>query len=215
MNFKPLNKDFGVEGMTTPKIKGLLNHYASKAKVYVECGSYQGQTLCVAAYNNPQTKVIGIDNFSWPKKPGIEKKLKTAIKQFDNIEFIKADTFDGLCEIAKRGLQIDVFFYDAFHSYDATFNALEMAALIASDDAVFIIDDTNWEYVEQAVDNFCKEHEWEVIFQKKTPENGYKTWWNGITVIKKINHEKSKEKTPARVQTENRKSKRLSKIQKV
>jgi hypothetical protein len=191
MNGKPLEETFGVDGMTTPNIQGLINYYAGKGKTYVECGSYQGRTLASAAYNNPNTKVIGIDNFSWGDKHGQNEKhvkavVNVAASECKEAEFIKADTFDGLNILEERGCKIDVFFYDAEHTHEATYKALVLANRMATKDAVFIIDDTNWDYVLSAVDAFCEAYKYKIIFQKFTDKNGSPDWWNGITVIKKI-----------------------------
>ncbi len=185
----PLKNKFGVEGMTTPNIQGLINHYVKSANLYVEIGSYQGRTLMSAAHKN-NALCIGIDNFSQFDKNGEnERILKDAINDFDNIEFIKADCFAGIRELGRKveetKVLIDVFFYDGNHTYDDTFKALEKILPLLSDNAKMIIDDTNWDVIHLAVTEFCAKFGFEIEFERKTKKNGSKDWWNGIIVISK------------------------------
>lgn len=191
--FEPLHETFGVDGMNTPNIRGLINHFAKNANCYVEIGSYQGSTLCAAAYNNENTKVIGVDNFSWANKKGRnEQILKEATKRFNNVEFLKMDCFEAIDVLIDRKEKVDVFFYDGNHTYKDTTLAMAKMHDIMTRDGIMIVDDTNmgnkdWnDVIGQAVIDFAKAFDYEIIFQKQTAKNGSPDWWNGVMVIQKI-----------------------------
>ncbi len=188
LKFKPLKNTFGVEGMTTANIRGLINYFAGKSTVFLEIGSYKGQTLCSAAYKNPNTICIGVDNFSQFNKLGEnERILKEAIKPFPNIEFWKMEAIEAIKEIDKKGIKVGCFFYDGDHSLAATLDALTAIESLMTEDGIIIVDDTNFEDVDNAVKMFLKSGKWDVVFEKSTPKkvNGHKDWWNGIVVLQR------------------------------
>ena len=190
-DFKPLEQPEGIKGMTTPLIRGLINHLAKDIDLYVEIGSYQGSTLIAAADGNPSTLCIGIDNFvEFDKLRQNEQILRKATKPFSNIEFWNKDGYVALKELAQKdGVDVGCFFYDGNHTYADTLKALEMMDESLAKDGTMIIDDTNmgnddWsDEIGQSVLDFCKSHNYEVIFERTSAKNGSSDYWNGIMVI--------------------------------
>ena len=76
--------------------KSLLNNLCAKDGTrYLELGVYKASTLISAAYGNPKTKVVGIENFTFdyrePKKymkegwPNMKSHMYDVLQKYQNI----------------------------------------------------------------------------------------------------------------------------------
>lgn len=185
-DIKPLNLPLSVKAMNTPTVRGLINKLAASGTVYLEVGSYQGASLISAAHNNPKTLCIGIDNFSYFDQAGQNEKILTsAIRPYKNIVFKRGDYRDVLPLLATSGMKVDTYFYDGHHTYDEQLNGLELARPLLRDGAKIIVDDTNWEAVWKANEEFCRRHKFKVVFEKRTNDRNDPLWWNGVQVLMK------------------------------
>jgi cephalosporin hydroxylase len=183
---KPLNKSWDVDGMTTPNIQSLLNALCKGKKVYMEIGSYQGATVLGAAHGNPKTKCFAVDNFSqFDKRGENERILREAIKPYENITLIKEDSLKAIEMTKETGTIVDVFFFDGEHTYKATLDALLAIRDNVATDGYIVVDDTNWQTIQDAVDMFVTTTDFEIVFEKKSSKNGDDQWWNGITVLQR------------------------------
>jgi hypothetical protein len=53
-------------GLSSIRLKSFINNVCAKEDInYLEIGVYKGSTLISAAYGNPKTKVVGVENFKY------------------------------------------------------------------------------------------------------------------------------------------------------
>jgi hypothetical protein len=56
-------------GISSPRLKALINNICSKEGTnYLELGVYKGSTIISAAYGNPTTKLVGVENYSYDER---------------------------------------------------------------------------------------------------------------------------------------------------
>lgn len=176
----------GKDAMSTPHIWGLINKLCKGKRVYLEVGSWQGATLCAAAYNNPNMICIGVDNFADPdKRERNAAALWNNARYFGNILLYPDDFRKALKRLAEGNLKVDVYLFDGPHMAEDQRDGLEMALPMLHDDSIIIVDDANWGQVREETEGFCDRHGWEVIFERYTVANGSPDWWNGVMVLAK------------------------------
>jgi len=183
----------GVDGMSTENVRFLFNEIVRQSArngAYLEVGMYRGCSLLSAALFNPSTRCIGIDNFSEFGKEGEnEGLLNENLRKFrnpKNTEYYDVDYREGIKKIFSNepNLKINIFFYDAQHSYENQTEGLRMMLPHLAENCIIIVDDFNWKQVERANADFIKENPaFKSIFKIKTESNCSKDWWNGIEVI--------------------------------
>jgi len=179
--------DINIEGFTTPKICGILNHLTSKGKTFVEIGTYRGVTLASAMHKN-KVKAFGIDNYSWPTKVTTTRSpqlnLQTAISRAKGAEVIARDYAPGLGKIVASGIKIDCYFVDGPHNYEDVKKCIELAEPMFSESTYVVLDDANNPGVKKVIDDLDKKENWELIFEKLTDkEKNHPDWWNGIAIF--------------------------------
>ncbi len=193
---QPLNRrmkilsDKQIGGMSTENIRFLINETVrlyAQGGTYVEAGCYQGGSLLSAAIFNESTQCIGIDNFSEFDHNGNNRLiLEENLVKFDkpsNILFIDGD-FQKLIPTILIGVDVDVYFYDANHSYENQLLGLEIVLPFLSDRCIIFVDDINWEWVARANEDFRIKHpEFKILFKVLTEGNARPSWWNGFEVM--------------------------------
>lgn len=154
-------------------------------QAYVNVGTWYGYSLCAGMIKNDNKICIGVDDFSQFGSP--EEACKANFLKFrcgvghrfhsiDFREYFKAHT-----------LPIGFYFYDAEHSYENQLAALEIAEPFFADDAIIMVDDTNWLEPRKATNDFMKRRpgQYELITKVWTANDGHPTWWNGMILFKK------------------------------
>lgn len=195
---QPKNDEFSsileqVPGMTTANVLQVLNWAVAglaEDEIYCEIGTYLGSTLIGALWGHSQVTAWAVDNFA-EYNPGGNNflQLLAHLDQFDltdqvcffdqDFEAFFAD-FRELPEPPKIG----VYFYDGAHDYRSTLMGLLLVTPFLSDEALIILDDYNWQSVQQASWDFitlypqCKS-----ILELHTPIARYPSFWNGLHVI--------------------------------
>lgn len=93
---KITEKERRLYGLSSTRVRCLINNLcAMPGTNYLEIGTYKGATLLSAAVNNPKTKVVGIENFSYderePKKQAPEGQIWENVRShlYDNINRYK------------------------------------------------------------------------------------------------------------------------------
>ena len=183
-----------LSGLNTGKfgsenISELINLCAFHARpqVYLEIGTHRGRSLLSAAIFNPRVRCIGIDNFSEFDQGGtVRRELLSNIARTRNIELYLEDYRTALPLIFRDpAFRIGVFFYDGHHSYEDTFNSLELVYPRLSPTAVVLIDDYNWIAPQRAVADFLSRHkDFSLYFSIITPAQ-YSNWHNGFAVLER------------------------------
>jgi hypothetical protein len=138
----------GIEGMSDPRMRHLLNNLGARVRTYLEVGCYHGSTLIAATYRNPHLAALGIDNFSedFPtlnRLGGPREQLPENIRRYaPHAQFFEAD----FRSVALDGSpDIDCFFYDGAHDRESTRDGILHFAPWFADESLLLVDDWNWE----------------------------------------------------------------------
>jgi GT2 family glycosyltransferase/tetratricopeptide (TPR) repeat protein/2-polyprenyl-3-methyl-5-hydroxy-6-metoxy-1,4-benzoquinol methylase len=181
-----------VPGMTSTPIRHLLNRLGELPGCrYLEIGAFYGATLLAASYDNPGS-FLSVDNFSKFNDPDPRPILHSNLSRFkDNchVEFREQDCWRLPCELEPGS--VNVYFYDGHHAFEAQRDALVRFADIVADPFVLIIDDWNFDYVQQGTRTALEQLGWSVRTEwcRETGYNGdADSWWNGlfVAVIEKV-----------------------------
>ncbi len=162
----PPNEQHGwLSESTQALLKASLNE---RTKLVIELGSWLGLSTRFIAGAAPHAHVIAVDHWQGSpehqRKPELASLLPVLYEAFlsrcwsfrDRILPVRMATREGLEEIARHGLEPDLVYLDADHSYDAVkADIFEIRRLFPS--AVLIGDDWNWESVRVAAIDAAKE----------------------------------------------------------
>jgi hypothetical protein len=141
----------------------------NRAQVVVELGAWLGMSTRHIAKLAPEATIISVDH--WEGSPEhrtgaqFQRMLPTLYESFlaecwdyrDRIIPLRLSTIDGLRTIAKYGIEPDLIFVDAEHSYEAVTAELELASELFPQ-ARLVGDDFDWRGVQEAVQNFARRH---------------------------------------------------------
>ncbi|MDX2097157.1 MAG: tetratricopeptide repeat protein [Leptolyngbyaceae cyanobacterium bins.59] len=182
-----------IQGMTTANIMQLLNcavAYMAPNEVYCEIGTYQGSTLIGALANHPDRMAYAVDNFSEydPLGENLDRLMENLTKWgiqdqvvFCNQDFETFFTDLGSLEFEEK---IGVYFYDGAHDYRSQLMGLLRVRPFLADQSVIIIDDSNWDTVQQAISDFTSTHPpCQPLLHLPTPIARHFTFWNGLTLL--------------------------------
>ncbi len=192
-------------GYSGNKIVGVLQrlcrlYSGDETACYLEIGVFQGLTLNSVASAVPSLACYGIDNFSYfdPEKKNLSiVHQRIAALGNSNAELINADYEDALDNLGSwlGDRKIAVYLVDGPHDYRSQLMCLELVVPHLHEQAVIVIDDSNYEHVRQANSDFLRTHkEWGLIAQAYTsshPENmapqdrasATSGWWNGVNIL--------------------------------
>ncbi len=202
-NLESLFVDPSLSGFSGRKILALLQNIACcldpKKEVYLEVGVFRGLSL-MSVSKVYKGNTFGIDNFSQfdPDKSNYNLIREHCSRlNIENATLINCDF-----EIALRNIfnytgnkKTGLYFIDGPHDYRSQLMCLLLARPFLSDNAVIIIDDSNYRDVRQANDDFLNlSPSFKIVFEKYTsahpqnmsPEEKVKAtdgWWNGINVM--------------------------------
>jgi hypothetical protein len=194
-----------LSGYSGNKIIGTLQRLTSLFQeeenvCYLEVGVFQGLTLLSVAGENTQTKCFGIDNFAFFDPAGknshiIENRIKKL--NLTNAILINKDYENALEDLANYigNMQIGVYFIDGPHDYRSQLMCLQLAKPYLHNNAVIVVDDSNYQHVRQANRDFLKTHSsFKLLFEAytaahpmnmdaKSQAEMYHGWWNGLNII--------------------------------
>lgn len=176
-----------VPGLTRPNNLALLNFAASQladGESYVEVGSFRGTSLIATKLGNEDKDVVAIDDFSMGGAS--PEQLKENLVRFgvSNVEILEGDAFEILRSDALRGRSVGVFYYDAAHTYEQQLDGLRLAEPFLAREALLIVDDTDWDFVEKAVDDYLDaQPKARLLLQVGGKDTGAPAWWEGVRVL--------------------------------
>lgn len=176
-------------GACTPFIGHMLNYAVSMLphdEAHLHIGVYCGLSLAYAMTNNFDKIHYANDDFS--HAPDIDKQFFDWMETHGFMPHVRFQTGDcfAMLNMNPPFIQhkIGVYFYDAGHTYENQLNALRLAEPYLADEAIIIIDDTNWEEPARANRDWVAENSNAfLMFNLPTPGNCSTTWWNGIQVL--------------------------------
>jgi hypothetical protein len=180
-----------IRGFSTPTLRHLYNNLCNIKGTYLEIGLFCGASFC-ASFNEGCVS-IGVEDHSQDFSAGFEQvkqELKENFEKFKGraraTEIIYGDCFGiGKWQLPNN---IDIYFFDGFHSEETQRNALPHFFDKMADRFIWIVDDINWSYVKSGTDlaiNDLKdkmeiEQSWVLRGQY---ENNDPIWHNGIVIF--------------------------------
>lgn len=178
-----------IEGMSSPKVRHLLNNLCNESVGYLEVGCWKGSTLISAAYKN-DALIWAYDDFSEFNDGTIENSLSDNINRFlthgenltfRNIPLQKINRYDA------KPFNIDCLFIDCKHDHQTQYEAIEHLTPFCLNEFVLVVDDWNHEPVRTGTMEGLKEFNLTVKENYWLPAiyNGDLTgWWNGLFVAR-------------------------------
>jgi hypothetical protein len=187
---RPIKVD--IPGLTSERVKQLLNYLGAGSKKYLEVGSFLGATLVSTIKDNALT-AYAVDNWASNIRPANGDELPANDKQtfIENVRQYKGNNtvkvFDS--DFTKVNISeisdIDLFFYDGDHSEVATKLAVKYFSPCFADTAILIFDDANWNGVVSGAMAGINETDFNVLYETKVlnAEEDPEQWWNGLFIL--------------------------------
>ena len=174
-----------MEGMSSRKVRTLLNELITHDDRYLEVGVYKGSTFTSALFGNEYASAIAIDNFT--QFGGNESAFLTNTKTHGVHAFdhINADCFALTPEQKSLISDITIYFYDGDHREEDQHKAITYYHEYLAPEFILIVDDWNHPPVKVGTRTGLAEagitvhKEWEL----PAARNGdVAQWWNGFYV---------------------------------
>jgi predicted O-methyltransferase YrrM len=183
--FAPIAEE--VENLARENNLALLNLAArclGAGEAYVEVGVFHGASLIAAMLGNEGKRFVGIDSFEF-RDASLEKvEANLARYGLELPEIVVGDAFDLVPAGALEVVVIGVWYYDASHSYEAQLEGLRIAEPHLAPGALVIVDDTDWDDVDRAMDDYVASQtraRWVLTIDGKS--RGAPQWWEGMQVL--------------------------------
>jgi predicted O-methyltransferase YrrM len=176
-----------VENLASENVLALLNLAASclgPDEAYMEIGVLHGASLIAATLGNEDKRIIGVDNFTL--RDGSAAKVEENFEHFGlpKPELLEGDVFELVPGGALDGLSVGVWYYDASHEYEAQIEGLRIAELHLVPGSLIIVDDTDWERVDRAMDDYvAAQPRARRILALDGKDRGAPQWWEGMQVL--------------------------------
>ncbi len=176
-----------VENLASENVLALLNLAASclgPGEAYVEVGVYHGASLIAALLGNEGSRVVGIDSFAF--RDASLQKVEENLERFgvSRPKILVGDVFELVPSGALDGTPVGVWYYDASHDYDSQVEGLRIAERLLAPGALMIADDTDWERVGRAMDDYlAAQPRARRILTIEGKEPGSPQWWEGMQVL--------------------------------
>jgi protein O-GlcNAc transferase len=175
-----------VPGLTKPNNLALLHLAAghlAPGESYVEVGSFRGTSLIAAMLDN-NGDFVAIDDFSM--RDASRAQLETNVARFGltGAKIVQGDAFEILRSDALKDRSVGVYYYDAAHTYEQQLDGLLLAEPHLADEALLIVDDTDWDFVGRAVADYLQmQPKAESLIEIGGKDAGAPAWWEGVHVL--------------------------------
>ena len=183
-----------LQGFTGIKTRHFYNNICSRENTnYLEIGCWYGSSSVSAIYKN-KIKALFIDN--WCQFNGNVGVFTGNIKKFNHnlskCSLIESDCWKVDIESLKSIGPFNIYLYDGEHTYLDQYKALEYYLPVLSDTFIFIVDDWNWDAVQNGTNKAIEDLKLQIkfkheIFVEDTDNmpnhSGKLTWWTGICIF--------------------------------
>jgi predicted O-methyltransferase YrrM len=177
-----------VPGLAKPNNLALLNVAArcrAEGESYVEVGTYRGTSLIAAMLGN-DGDFVALDN--WSMGDGSRGELDLNLARFEltgRPEMVEGDAFETLRSGVLDGRTVGVYYYDNGHEYEQQLDGMRLIEPFLASPALMIVDDTDWERVERAVDDYLEQEPRATeILAIDGKDRGAPQWWEGMRVLR-------------------------------
>ena len=184
-----VNSDYdnSIQGLTSPRVKKLLNSLAGISTNYLEIGTAMGSSaVSVLDAGIPTTCVDNWQDSVQPESgafelPDNDKDIFLSnVKDYNNITVHDDDLF-----AVQLKDKYDLFFYDGPHDEQSVINAVKHYKNYFADTSILVFDDANWEGVVSGALQGLTNTEFDVKFSRmilNSVEDSTK-WWNGLYLL--------------------------------
>jgi len=166
-------------GLSSPRVRHLLNNLASQSNTYLEVGCYLGGTLRAALHGNTLEYAAAVDNFSMNPSKRVEFFKNTSMLNF---EFFEEDSFT--LDVSKFKKPFELYFYDGHHSFESQYKAIEHFLPAMANEFVYVCDDWDMKKIPNATFSACKNLNLHVEEVHNLPGGENKEWWGGIGIVR-------------------------------
>jgi hypothetical protein len=113
------------------------------------------------------------------------RRLEENLERFGvRATIFEGETLDILRSGALVGPPIGVFYYDAGHEYEEQLEAWRLLETHLADQALLIVDDSDWDDVRRAVDDYvAAQPHARLLVDIQGEDFGYPQWWSGMAVV--------------------------------
>jgi predicted O-methyltransferase YrrM len=177
-----------VPGLAQANNLALLNVAArcvDDGESYVEVGTYRGTSL-IAAMQANDGDFVALDN--WSMGEGSREQLEANLARFGlsgRPELLEGDAFETLRSGALEARIVGVYYYDNGHEYEQQLDGMRLVEPYLASPALVIVDDTDWERVERAVDDYLEQQPRATeIYTVDGKDRGHPEWWEGMRVLR-------------------------------
>ena len=188
----PLDRRFApivdeVENLAAENVLALVNLAAAclgPDEAYVEVGVFHGASLIAAMRGNEDKRFVGMDSFGF--RDASLEKVERNLERFGlpRPELLVGNAFELVPAGALDGTPVGVWYYDAAHDYESQLEGLRIAEPWLAPGALMIVDDTDWEQVGRAMDDYLAEQpRARRILTIEGKERGFPQWWEGMQVL--------------------------------
>jgi hypothetical protein len=174
-----------VPGLAMANNLALLNVAArclGDGEHYLEVGTYRGTSLISAMTGNEGGLFVAVDN--WSMGDGSNAQLVSNLDRYRmRAAIIDGDAFETL----RRGVPspVGVYYYDNGHQYEQQLDGMRLAERYLASPALVIVDDTDWERVERAVDDYlAAQPRATEIYRADGKDRGHPEWFEGMRVLR-------------------------------
>ena len=175
-----------VENLARENNLALLNLAASclgPDEIYVEVGVFHGASLVAAMLEN-EGRFVGIDSFDF--RDGSLETVEQNLAHFGvgQPELLMGDVFELVPAGALGQARAGVWYYDALHTYEGQIEGLRIAEPWLAPGAFLIVDDTDWEQVARAMDDYLADQPRATrVLTIDGKDRGFPQWWEGMQVL--------------------------------
>jgi len=177
-----------VDGLAKPNNLALLNLAASLLEAgesYVEVGTFRGTSLIGALLGNEDKDVVAIDDFS--RFEGSREQLDANLGRA-GLQGVPTVIEGDVFEIVPAGVlgdrRVGVWYYDAAHDYESQVKGLQIVEPWLAAGSLLIVDDSDWERVARAIDDYlAAQPRARRILKVDGEDFGAPHWWCGMQVL--------------------------------
>jgi len=176
-----------VENLARENNLALVNLAASclgEGEAYVEVGVFHGASLIAAMLGNEGKRFIGIESFAFRDTSLERVEANLARYGLDVPEILVGDAFEVVPAGGLGETGVGVWYYDAAHAFEAQLAGLRIAEPLLVAGALVIVDDTDWDDVERAMDAYLREQpRARRVLTIDGSTRGAPQWWEGMQVL--------------------------------
>lgn len=189
---------WSVPALSSLRIRHLMNNLGSISTSYLECGVHRGGLFCSTIRNNPNLiNIVANDSFASDATSGesIEShffaNVTMCASKESSFTMLLGDTFGDLPSIVGLQPPIDLYLFDADHSYESQRKAMTHFLPAMADEFIYCCDDWQYGDVKRGTMDGLAESGCEILFQEELlntepyteDEHRNMEFWRGYAVF--------------------------------